>query len=422
MKEKIENIVKIFLLSCPFLDMITAFTLHYLKTSITIGVIVRFLFLFFSLVYLFFFYHGKEKKKYLLLASILSLYLSIFLLSILCLKGTSAFLYEGQNAVKTFYFPYLLLCFAAMMEEKLNVFPKKYFSYLLAVYLLGLFIPNFLGIGFGSYEVTKGGNLGFFYTANEVGGILSLLMPFFLLQLYQEKNILKMILYLGIFLYVLLTMGTKGPILSLFLILLVWFCILMKKLIKRKEYKIIGVISGIVLSSLLCFFVIVPYTPFYKNMRVHLDFLEVDHVTDIFQDVKLVDHFVFSSRLKFMTDSYKNYSKASLLEKFIGMGYIEAYGTDHVRMKMVEMDYVDLFFRHGILGFLIYMGIYLSFFYQAIKRRRKEKDKLLKVSYYLSYLLSVLLAIFTGHILTAPSVSLLVVLLLTVPKGKELIT
>ena len=143
----------------------------------------------------------------------------------------------------------------------------------------------------------------------------------------------------------------------------------------------------------------------------------MDHITEIFQDKKLMDHFLFSSRLKFMENSFHHYQESTLAEKILGMGYIEAYGTDDVNIKMVEMDYMDIFFRHGILGFLLYMTLFFLFLKQAIKRRKKEKNKYVMMSYFLSYALMILLSFFTGHIITAPAVSLIVVILLTIPKG-----
>ena len=64
MQKKIEFIVKAFLLSSPFLDMLTAFALHVFKTDLTMGIVIKILFLIFSLIYLFFLYQGNNKKIY----------------------------------------------------------------------------------------------------------------------------------------------------------------------------------------------------------------------------------------------------------------------------------------------------------------------------------------------------------------------
>lgn len=51
--------------------------------------------------------------------------------------------------------------------------------------------------------------------------------------------------------------------------------------------------------------------------------------------------------------TYKQYYKdAPLSQKLFGMGYAGNY-TD--KIKLIEMDFHDLFFAFGIVGFLIYL-------------------------------------------------------------------
>lgn len=418
MQRKIELIVKAFLLSSPFLDILTAFALHVFKTDITIGIIVRVLFLIFTIIYLFFFYNGKNKKLYKGLSISLITYIIFFLGIVLIDKGSNALLYELKNTVKTFYFPFLLINFRAMFEEKLEVVPKKYFYYIMITYLLGIFVPSILGIGFATYEVTKKGSLGFFNSANEVSGVISIMMPFFFLNLYKDNNIIKSMFSLAILLYVLLSMGTKTPLLAFLIIVTSYLIIFLYKMIKKREYKKVLVISGVFITIIFSLALLIPKTTFYKNIKIHLDFLKVANITDIFKSEELVDHFIFSSRLKFMKNSVNYYNKAPLLEKLGGIGYIEGYGTDKASIKMVEMDYVDILLRHGIIGFTIYMVIYLYFLKLAVKRYIKDKSFLNKTTYLIACFLTIILSFFTGHIIMAPAVSTLVVLILTAKDKK----
>ena len=418
MQKKIEFIVKAFLLSSPFLDMLTAFALHVFKTDLTIGIVIRVLFLIFSVIYLFFFYQGGKNKLYKGFSLSLIIYILFFMGIVLVNKGSDVLFYELKNVFKTFYFPFLLISFSAMFEEKMNIVPKKYFSYMMFVYLLGIFIPSLLGIGFDTYEVTKKGSLGFFNSANEVGGIISILMPFFFLNLYKDNNIIKSMFGLGILLYVLLSMGTKTPLLAFLIILTCYLLIFLYKMIKKKEYKKALGVSTIFITMIFCLSLLIPKTTFYKNIKIHLDYLKVDKVTDIFKSEKLVDHFIFSSRLKFMKNCVNYYKKAPLVEKLGGIGYIEGYGTDKVSIKMVEMDYIDIFLRQGIIGFTIYMVIYLYFLRLAIKRYLESKSFTKKVTYLLACFLTIILSFFTGHIIMAPAVSILVILILTAKDKK----
>lgn len=420
-KITMEKIIQLFLLSNPILDMLTAIGSQVFHFDLTIGMIVRVLFLAFACFYLLFLYHGTSKKKILFALGILLLYLIAFFSVTLSTKGFSALRIEGVNAIKTFYFPIILLTFFALFEERKKIVPKNFIPIVYGLYLLGIFLPNLLGLGFSSYDVTKEGNLGFFLTANEVGAILSILMPFFFYHLVKKKNMLLFFLAIILLLYVLFTIGTKGPLLAfgiIFLVAVIYgFCFFVKK----KEYKKVALLGSSVVG--LCFFVLLllPKTTFYENIKIHLDFLKVDHISEIFQDEKLVDHFIFSSRLKFMKETGVRYQKASLGEKLLGIGYSIKESDHYVEEKMVEMDYVDLFYRHGVIGFLLTMGLYLAFCISAVKQNIKEKDKRKKITFFLSFFLSILLAFFTGHVLLSPAVSIYVALLLT-DRNKEMMT
>ena len=85
-------------------------------------------------------------------------------------------------------------------------------------------------------------------------------------------------------------------------------------------------------------------------------------------------------------------------------------------MKMVEMDFVDLFYRHGILGFLLYLLPVVILFYQILVKyrieRKKEKMNPKKVAYLFSLGFAILLSLITGHVILSPSVSIYVALIL----------
>lgn len=66
------------------------------------------------------------------------------------------------------------------------------------------------------------------------------------------------------------------------------------------------------------------------------------------------------------------------------------------------MDYYDIFYRHGVVGTILYFLPFLL----HIKRKYT-------MTTYLSILLIFILAFFSGHIFVAPSVSFLVAIILT---------
>ena len=84
---------------------------------------------------------------------------------------------------------------------------------------------------------------------------------------------------------------------------------------------------------------------------------------------------------------------------------------------MIEMDYFDILFRHGIIGFILYISIFIYFLVKSIKHTISLKNIPYKICMSLSLFLITFLALMTGHVLLAPSVSIFVALLLTKKEG-----
>ncbi|HIT37792.1 MAG TPA: O-antigen ligase family protein [Candidatus Onthousia faecipullorum] len=413
MKKNIIKLIELFLILSPLFDMLTACMLQLLNINFTIGMIVRFIIILICVFYLVFIYKGKDKKYLLLILGSIFIYLFIFLILIIVNKDVSVLLYEGQNALKAFYLPILLLSFYAIIKENKTFISNKTIVVVYIIYLLGIFIPDILGIGFDSYAVSKEGSIGFFNTANEISAIISILMPFFLLYLYNKKNFFLTIILVGVLVFDILSIGTKGPLLSFVLILGVILLIYIIYLAKERLYKVLSILVATLFLFILFISFYLPRTAFYKNIEIHLDFLGVDNVMEVFTDYELFDHFIFSSRLEFLGNTFNSYKDSSTLEKIFGIGYIENYGTDDVSTKMIEMDYFDILFRHGVVGFIIYMGVFIYFLYKAFKHTYRLKDNSYKICNYLSLSLIILLSLITGHVLLAPSVSIFVALILT---------
>lgn len=401
LEKNINKIITTFIWIQPIIDVLTAIMLHN-NMSFTIGIIIRIAFLLFMVFYLLI--STKNKKKYLIYLSVTFIYILLFMINTITQKGIESIWYELQNTFKCFYFPIMFICiYNCYKRSKKDI--CKMLSNLFVIYLLFILIPNVLNLGFGSYEITKKGSIGWFYTANEVGAIISILMPFYLNEIINKKN--KPIIFLSIIIifYTLTTMGTKGPLLSFGIILIYYFIKYYKKIIKEKKYKTLGIMTTSFIIVILALMMIIPKTTFYKNIIIHLDFLKVEKISD-FKNPKIIDHFIFSQRLTFLNNTVKIYNKSPISSKLLGVGYIDNYGTDQVSMKMIEMDYFDILFRQGIIGIvIIFGGIVMTI-------NKKKRTKKINDVYLLSLFLSIILALLTGHVITSPSVSIYVALII----------
>ncbi len=411
-EKNISKIILIFLFIQPFLDILTSICLNCFKIETTISSIVRLIFMIFCIYYLLILDKTTNKKRNIIFLILFLIYMIFYSISVLYFKDINAFTYEIKNTLNTFYLPITLISFIDIFKQyKIEIDFKK-IIYLISIYIILVLVPNIFNIGFNSYAHSKLGKVGWFLSANAVGNILSIYTPLVIYYLLKSKTNIYLKIFLGIScLYVFLSMGTKVPILSLLICLIVNLIIYIIYLIKIKNIKNILLTVSIFIIITISSIVVVPKTSFYKNIQIHKNYLHINSYTEVLTDYKLMDHFIFSQRLTFLNNTHKNYSKSTIYEKLIGIGYIENYMTDKVSIKTIEIDYFEILYRNGILGFILYFYIFIIYLIESIKSL-KEKN-LINKEYKLSIFLVLILSLFSGHILVTPMVSIFVALLFT---------
>ena len=407
MKKNIPRIILLFLLLQPFLDVIAGLSTIWDLPNI-IGIIFRFSFFIFCGIYILFF-TKKESKKTKLYLILLIVYLSIFLLHTVITKDTSVFFYELQNTFNTFYFPVIFIALYQMIEEYQIEIKLSHIILLFFIYNMFVFIPTITNTNLASYAISKTGSMGWFNSANSISSILSLLLPFTLIYIKNHtKHICIISITAIITLYVLFTIGTKVPILCIGIIILCNIIYYIIYLYKNKKIKQIISILCICFILSITSILLIPKTSFYKNIQIHMDFLEINSPIEVLKDPYLLDHFIFSQRLSFLKRTHTNYINASLTSKIIGIGYIENYGTDEVNLKTIEMDYFDVFYRHGIIGCILF---FLPLVYYVKKKHHKIENSFTKLNITISVCLIFILAFFSGHIFVAPATSIIVAMI-----------
>ena len=330
----------------------------------------------FLLYYFVFINKNKSKLKITFFLGLIFTYLTLYFINMNFIVS------ELIPAVKTFYFPIMFLIFFGIFEEEDTFFDRKYLLISIFIYSMIIILGYATKTGFNSYEIAKTGTAGYFYAANEIGGIMAILLPFVFGFVFNKINISK-ILYFIFIISAILILGTKTPFISL-MICTIYFVI--KAINKKNIIKIIlaSLVSVIILS------IIIVKTPIYKNLIIHAKYLGADNVVEIIKQPQLLDHFLLGSRLKFLENDAKIYETTTINNKLLGIGYLK-------NTKLVEMDCFDIYYRQGLIGFIIY---FVSILYLLLGKARKyNKDCLLSI------LLILLIAAIVGHIITAPSVS-----------------
>ena len=405
----IKNIILIFIIIQPILDLTAGLTQNILKINTTISSIIRLIFLLFCIYYILVLDKTKEKKTSIIYTILITVYTTIFSLLTIIYKDTNALTYELKNTINAFYLPIILLSLTNMFKQydiKINI---KTIVYTYMTYIILILIPNITNTGFQSYAIAKDGSSGWFTSANGVGNILSILLPIIILYLIKSKNIIKALLIITTTLYVFSSMGTKVPILSLVICVITTLLFYIIKWIKEKEKTKILITLFTTIIITITSILIIPKTTFYKNIQIHKEYLGFKNYTEILTNYELLDHFVFSQRLTFLKNTNKNYLKANVLEKTFGIGYIENYGTESVSTKTIEIDYAEIFYRNGIIGFVIFFSILLP---NIIKKLKTKEKTLENTELKTSIILILLLALFSGHILITPAVSIFVALII----------
>lgn len=403
-KNNILKIITIFLLLQPVVDLITSIMVKYSSTNISIGIITKMLFIIFSLYYIFFISKEKIYKRYSVLIII---YIFIFLMYNFISVERIDLIYNLTCLFKYWYFPIVLLLFNLVFKENKNYLDKNILIKMFFMYAFLIIIPILFGLGNNSYLEGKIGSSGLFYSANDISAIIGILLPFVIDYILKFKNkFLNLFAFIFIS-FICLFIGTKVPLISLFICMLYFF---IKYLSKLKLIKRIFVfVSVIFIFSLGCIFII-PKTNFYKNINIHLEFLGIDSAYELITDVDNIDRFIYSDRITFLNNINNSYKKSNILEKFIGLGYIRDSGANK---KLIEIDYYDVFYANGILGFIIYFLPLLLILFNIIKRWYKL-NRINKTGIFLiSICLILLISGFSGHVFSSPSVSIIATLIIT---------
>ncbi len=414
MIEKINNFINknvmtifiIFLFIQPILDLVAGIML-YNNITFTLSSIIRIFFLIFVIYYLLFI----SDKKYRKFLYIIFAYCILFIITNILSKSNCNILSEIKYLLNSIYFPIILLFIFDILKK--NKIDERILFKILMIYLILIFVPNILNIGFKSYWHSKTGSVGFFYSANAIGNIISVISPLLILYFVINKKIILSIIFFAIYSYVLLTLGTKAPILCAFIVFIYYLLLYIVKMFKNKKYKQIFLILLFLIIFTICIIKVIPLTPFYKNIVIHLKYLKIKKFSDL-MTFKNIDHFVFSSRLKFFYNEFNLFKKSNIFQKLLGIGYLKSGKI----IKIAEMDYLDTFICQGIIGFIIiyfnYFKIIISTIFGYFKNFKKNFYDMRKSSMIIIVFISILCALLTGHTLATPSVSIFVALLIVI--------
>ncbi|HDR4593993.1 TPA: O-antigen ligase family protein [Bacillus cereus] len=432
----------LFIVFQPILDLLTSFSIYVLHMSATVGIVVRFAFMLLALGYLLLHHKQQGAKKYILYLCLFGIVLAIGLVNNLMIKSPVSFGEEVKFIMKSVYPIVLLFGYIIALKELKNnefAFHKiiTYFLYATLILSISIITAMATGTDFPSYPNSKIGSRGWFFAGNDLSSIFAIMFPIVVLYSVHKTTSFSKVYYwipTVLAMYASIMIGTKVGYGAIVITLgIALFFLFIEYMMHRKKegkgftYLVNTIVAAFVLGGLL---VLTPQTPIAKNMSIHLQIYEYKKSVQDEKDrkegkvVKEEEHkqgeltdsemksLIYSDRDKFLKVYKQYYKEAPLSQKLFGMGYAGNYTT---KMKLVEMDFHDLFFAFGIVGFLMYLLPLLYFGIKIFIRLITNFKKLFSVKHMLlasTLVLSLGIGFMSGHVLTAPAVSIFFVVIL----------
>ncbi|ADK03613.1 TPA: O-antigen ligase family protein [Bacillus anthracis] len=432
----------LFIVFQPILDLLTSFSIYVLHMSATVGIVVRFAFMLLALGYLLLHHKQQGAKKYILYLCLFGIVLAIGLVNNLMIKSPVSFGEEVKFIMKSIYPIVLLFGYIIALKELKNnefAFHKiiTYFLYATLILSISIITAMATGTDFPSYPNSKIGSRGWFFAGNDLSSIFAIMFPIVVLYSVHKTTSFSKVYYwipTVLAMYASIMIGTKVGYGAIVITLgIALFFLFIEYMMHRKKegkgftYLVNTIVAAVVLGGLL---VLTPQTPIAKNMSIHLQIYEYKKSVQDEKDrkegkvVKEEEHkqgeltdsemksLIYSDRDKFLKVYKQYYKEAPLSQKLFGMGYAGNYTT---KMKLVEMDFHDLFFAFGIVGFLMYLLPLLYFGIKIFIRLITNFKKLFSVKHMLlasTLVLSLGIGFMSGHVLTAPAVSIFFVVIL----------
>lgn len=461
-KEKItiENLLYIFIIICPILDMASFIFRNVFNTTLSPSTFIRPIIPICIIIYIFF--KDKIKLKLVAVASIYTIYAILHLGLFNILKTGSSYsgiVHEFQYLVN--YSFMILNLFIYLYTFKKHNTKKLQTSVLVAItiYIVSIFIAIITKTSSFTY-IEKMGYKGWFESGNSISAILILSM-FILLNLVKENRyrywVINIIILVGIYLTTLIgtRVGLFGFILTLFIYATIEIFVAMVNKVQLNKNVLIGSVCAII--TVVIVVGIVGSTTLQR--RKHLEDIEgniVDesnnaqsHISGSLLEIKekidkneLEEGYMSEESKKSILDLYNFANKHNVVNNdmriqqlvynfylvknqanplyiLFGNGYMANF-----RELVLEMEIPAFLFNFGIIGFILYfipmLFIALYAVYMGFKNRSKIDTEYIMLT--LGLLFSFALAFLSGYTFFNMSTSIIIIVICTllIKKGKTL--
>lgn len=419
-----NEIISRFIVLQPIIDIVTSLLINELSMSISLGMLIRFLFLVYAGIYLL----KSKNKKILTFLVLLFIYCITSLIGNYYVKTGFSIFTHLVFLVKMVYFPVTLLFFYTYFKAK-KLLNSKVFIHISIIMGLSLILSLITNTSYCSYvevkKCIKGGVVGWFNSANEISVILSSLLGLTLINYLKKGKKLSYIVMLIVVAF-LCVIGTKTAILAIVGILLTYVVYYLLSLIKGK-YKIImfkRVLS--VLPILIVLILLINVLPIHYNLVESYKYAstelikekENEYETDQKEEYEskyeeenkneiIYNQIIFQGRSDYIAANKKIYLKSSIFSKLFGITNQGNYYENNAPFRINERDFHDSIMLYGIVGFILIMILPFVIFVKIIINIKKNIEVLLNDEFIILGITTGLvlgISYLAGHVLFQPAV------------------
>ncbi|MQS89135.1 O-antigen ligase family protein [Companilactobacillus mishanensis] len=429
--KKYSIFLMLYIVFQPVLDAITG-TMEKAHMSVTFGVFIRLLVMAISAVFilLYLMMNRNTKKGFtvigyfvlLALMSAISMYIN-YKQKILFVPGL-----EFTALAKSLYYPIMLFSYYYAFEELhrdglLNKYFPKVVFYAVNIISIVMIVAHFTNTSFSSYSYYKLGESGWFFAANELSAIVSISFPILIWFAVDKLQGWKRWYYwltVVLAIYSALLIGTKGAFIAIiFGTLMGLIAAIIQRVQRNGSIKRLNGMILLMILTLVGIGVAYPTMAVAKTSQLHEEMIQdkkhraktkkgLNKDQEKYVKTNKYVSYLFSGRTIYFENAQHNFHQATPAQKVFGMGYATSFKKVK-KAKLVEMDYVDIIFQFGYLGGIIYMlPLIISFifllitFFKHFGSMWSYKWAMLVASVLLGFGMALL----TGHVIEAPSVSI----------------
>ncbi len=437
-KEKlnIENLLTVFIILCPILDIASFIFRNIFNTKISPSTIIRPILPIIAFIYYFIKADKKYKLKMFAISAIYGIYAIIHLILFTTVKSECSYSnisHELQYLVNYTFMIIILYVFIKTFKEKLSTEKLEKATVIsVGIYLLSIILSIITNTMSSTY-IEGMGIKGWFESGNSISATLILSMYILLMNKNKKykKIIIAELILMGIFLTMLIgtRVGLYGFILTIGIFILVKSNIFNINKINKK----IVIAGGALLALIILIICLVGSNTFTR--RQHLKDIEANivdssnneeaHLTGSLIEIKdkidnkqidekymnevqqksVLELYDIANKLQISNNDQRMQqllynailvkNQANPLLILFGNGYMNQF-----RELVLEMDIPAFLFNFGIIGLFLYFVPFLSIFiyalYWAIKRYKIIDEQY--IMYLLGLGLSFALSVFSGYV------------------------